>query len=162
MDKQIIGRNTFVSVLDYHNIPAKIDTGADSSAIWVSNLEITPDNVLRFTLFAPSSPFYDGQFITTTDFKVVVTRSSHGDEKMFYRTRLPIVIDGIKINTLFTLADRRRNNFPILIGRRTISGKFLVDVSKRAIIPAKNPKTPKLNQELQRNPYQFHQKYGIK
>ena len=140
-------------------VPAKIDTGADSSSIWASSIEMSEDGVLSFKLFGPNSQFYTGDTIKTKDFKVVVTRSSHGDEKIFYRTRLQIVIKGRKINSLFTLSNRSNNNFPILIGKRTIRGKFIVDVKKAAIIFEKNSKTNPLNQELAQDPFQFHQKY---
>ena len=157
--KSIIGANALISVDGIKNVPAKIDTGADSSAIWVSDVEVLKNNHLSFKLFGPKSPFYTGKTIETKDYKVVVTRSSHGDEKIFYRTFLPIVLGGRQIRTLFTLADRSHNNFPVLIGKRTIRGKFIVDVAKKAVIPKKNPKSNHLNQELKKNPYQFHQKY---
>jgi len=60
---------------------------------------------------------------------------------------------------MFTLADRSKNNFPVLIGRKTLKGKFLVDVSKMSVEKSSNPKTPGLNRELAENPYEFHQKY---
>ena len=157
--KSIIGANTIITVNGVKGVPAKIDTGADSSAIWVSDVEVLKNNDLSFKLFGPDSPLYTGKTIKTGDYKVVITRSSHGDEKIFYRTHIPIIINGRKIKTLFTLSDRSRNNFPVLIGKRTISGKFIVDVEKSEIVPRKNPKNHHLNRELQKNPYQFHQKY---
>ena len=159
-NKKVIGGNIFVDVLNFKKVPAKVDTGADSSAIWASSIKIAEDGTLKFKLFAPESQFYTGEVVETKDFKVVVTRSSHGDEKMFYRTHLPVKIDQKKINAMFTLSDRKNNNFPILIGRRTIANKFLVDVSKRVIVPSKNPKTAELNQELKQNPHQFYQKHS--
>ena len=159
MDKQIIGRNALVDISGYCNVPAKIDTGADSSAIWVSNVEVTPDHILKFTFFGPGSPFYDGKIISINDFKAVITRSSHGDEKIFYRTPLTVVIAGREICSLFTLSNRKRNLFPILIGRRTLAGNFIVDVEKQIIDPPRAHRTRHLNDELQKNPYQFHLKY---
>lgn len=157
--KEIIGSNTLVDVLNHKNIPAKIDTGADSSAIWASDIDVTKDNTLEFKLFGPNSPFYDGKTIKRQDFRAVVTRSSHGDEKIFYRTHLSIKIKGHKIKVLFTLANRGNNNFPVLIGRRTINNKFLVDVSQSEILVKKNPATRHLNKKLKENPYLFHQEY---
>lgn len=159
MMKEIIGNNTFIDVLDYQKIPAKIDTGADSSAIWASDIDVTKDNILEFKLFAKGSPFYDGRVIRRHDFKAVITRSSHGNEKIFYRTHLSIKLKDRRIKVLFTLSDRSKNNFPVLIGRRTINNKFLVDVSKREIVMKKNPSTHHLNQKLKQNPYLFHQEY---
>lgn len=157
--KKIIGQNTYVDILEYQNIPAKIDTGADSSAIWASDINVTQDGILSFKLFAKDSPFFDNKIIKTSDYKVVITRSSHGDQKIYYRANLPAIIKGQKINVLFTLSNRASHHFPVLIGRRTISGRFIVDVSKYDIASRKKAKTSKLNQELKKNPYKFHQKY---
>lgn len=157
--KRIIGTNTLIEVAEIKDVPAKIDTGADSSAIWASDIDMSKDGVLSFKLFGKESPFYDGKTIKTKDYKVVITRSSHGDEKVFYRTHLPIKIKTRKIRALFTLADRSKNNFPILIGRRTLNNKFLVDASLREIITEKNPATHHLNRRLKQDPYTFHQEY---
>ena len=159
--KEIIGKNAFVDVLNYKNIPAKIDTGADSSAICVSDVSIAEDNILRFKLFYPGSPFYDGKVIEYKDYRAILTRSSHGEEKICYRVYLPLTICNHKIKTLFNLSDRSKNYFPILIGRRTISRKFLVDVS-RGPVPIKKPKSHHLNRRLKANPYLFHQEYIVK
>ena len=95
-----------------------------------------------------------------TDYKVAVIRNASGKEEIRYRTHLKVTIRGRTIKALFFLADRSRNNYPVLIGRRTISGKFYVDVSKNHTpIPPKNPKTKIIQRRLKEDPYQFHQKY---
>ena len=47
----VIGSTEYVSVAGITNIPAKIDTGADSSSIWASRINMTEDGVLEFVLF---------------------------------------------------------------------------------------------------------------
>lgn len=161
-DLEIIGSTEYVKVENIDHIPAKIDTGADSSSIWASNIDVDKDGTLSFMLFDEDSKFYTGEKITRKkdEYKVKIVRSGHGDERIRYRTELDLEVNGHKIHAMFTLANRSRNNFPILIGRRTLKNKFLVDVSKMAVEKQSNPKTPKLNQELEKNPYAFHQKYG--
>lgn len=163
MDNQlkIIGSTELVSVEGVKNVPAKIDTGADSSSIWVSHLDVTKDGLLTFQLFDESSPLYTGKTIARRDFKALVVRSSNGHEQIRYRTELTLEFDGQKYPTMFTLANRSRNNFPVLIGRKTLTGHFLVDVSIRNVEKPKNPKSRGLNDELVKDPYAFHQKYGI-
>lgn len=159
-DFGIIGSTEYVSIGKLEKIPAKIDTGADSSSIWASNIEVEEDGTLKYTLFAPKSPYYTGEVIKSKDYKVSVIRSSNGSEQIRYRTIIPITINGRTVKAALTLADRSHNNFPILIGRRTISGKFLVDVSESHVErPSKNPRTKPLNTELNKNPYEFHKKY---
>lgn len=156
----ILGSTELVDVLNIKNIPAKIDTGADSSAIWASHIRVTKDNILKFRLFDEESPFYTGKVIRRKSFKVAVIRSSSGHELIKYRAPLSAKIGDRKIKILFTLSDRKNNNFPVLIGRRSISGKFIVDVSKnRANVRPKNPKTKLVQKRLEENPYKFHQKY---
>ena len=160
----IIGSIEYVSIEgECERIPAKIDTGADTSSIWASDIEVNKQGELSFKLFAEGSPFYSGKVYTTSEYGVKVVRSSNGEEQIRYRTNLPIKVAGKKIHANFTLSDREKNNFPILIGRRTLNKKFLVDVSKAAIArPPKNAKTPKLSEELRANPQKFHQKYVAK
>ncbi len=166
MDKRelpIIGSNTRVTVAGIRKIPAKIDTGAEFSAIWASDIEVTPDGKLEFCLFAPESPFYTGERLSVDKFAVRVVRSSNGHEQIRYRTQLSVRIGGRRIRMNFTLADRSRNNFPVLIGRHAIMNKFLVDVSKICLesSPVKPNEMP-LNAELKKDPYAFHQKYIVK
>ena len=158
-DLDLIGSTEYVEIAGVKNIPAKIDTGADSSSIWASEIDVSPAGVLSFCLFDKSSPLYTGDKIQRQEYKAKVIRSSNGDEEIRYRVELPLVLAGHSIKARFTLADRSKNNFPVLIGRKTLKGKFLVDVSKMSIEKSSNPKTPRLNRELAQNPYEFHQKY---
>ncbi|MDO4967224.1 MAG: RimK/LysX family protein [Candidatus Saccharibacteria bacterium] len=156
----VVGRNVYVSVGGVEKVPAKIDTGADSSSIWASDVEVLEDGTLKFKLFAKGCPFYTGEVIESKEYRVSVIRSSNGEEQIRYRVKIPIEINGHKVKTSLTLADRSRNHFPILIGRRTLAGKFLVDVRQTEVEqPPKNVKTQPLNKELNENPYKFHQKY---
>ncbi len=158
-----IGSTMLVSIGGRDNIPAKIDTGADSSSIWVSHLRVDKDGVLKFRLFGEDSPFYNGKVVKRKEFKVAVVRSATGEEQVRYRTYFTLKIAGKKIKVLFNLSDRSNNNFPVLIGRRSISGKFLVDVSKTEVErPPKNPRSKPLMKELQENPYEFYKKYSKK
>lgn len=158
-----IGSTMLVSIGGRDNIPAKIDTGADSSSIWVSHLRVDKDGVLKFRLFGEDSPFYSGKVVKRREFKVAVVRSATGEEQVRYRTYFTLKIAGKKIKVLFNLSDRSNNNFPVLIGRRSISGKFLVDVSKTEVErPPKNPRSKPLMKELQENPYEFYKKYSKK
>jgi len=62
-DMIIVGRNESVDFARYShtkNVPAKIDTGADSSSVWVSNVRVDKKGILRFNLFGEGSPYYTG------------------------------------------------------------------------------------------------------
>jgi hypothetical protein len=108
-------------------IPAKTDTGAKTSAIWATNIH-ERDGALVFTFFGPKSPLYTGQEQTAKRFTRVMVASSIGAEQMRYKVILLVRIKGKKIRAAFTLADRSRQAYPVLIGRNVLRGKFLVDV----------------------------------
>ncbi|MDR3297948.1 MAG: RimK/LysX family protein [Candidatus Nomurabacteria bacterium] len=164
MERQlpIIGINERISLVGLRrvNVPAKIDTGADGSAIWVSDLKVTKDGVLKFKLFGPQSPFYTGKVICRTNYNVAIIRGGNGIEQIRYRTHFRVHLKDKRLKLLFSLSDRSTHNFPVIIGRRAISGRFLVDVSRRTIPqPNLSPSTAELNQENTQNPYQFYKKY---
>lgn len=158
--QNIIGSTEYVEVAGIKNIPAKIDTGADSSAIWASNININEDGLLEFTLFNQTSPFYNGKLFKTREYVARSVRSSHGDTEIRYRVKLKLKIAKKTFFTNFTLANRSRNKFPVLIGRRTLHKKgFVVDVSQSSVERHKLKTSAKLNEELQQDPHKFHQKY---
>ena len=158
---QVIGPSAYISVAGHDDVPAKIDTGAEASAIWASGISINEDGALTFCLFGESSPFYDGKVIKTKDYKVIVTRSAMGQEQVRYRVFIPITINRHTIRVLFSLADRSRNNFPVLIGKRTLKGKFVVDVSLPNIKYSPKPKRRgRLDLKLlKEDPQKFHKLY---
>ena len=152
----VIGPTEFISVAGIEDVPAKIDTGADTSVIWATNISMAKDGTLEFSFFGPKSPLYTGKVIKTTKYVAKSVRSSHGDAQIRYTVRLPLIIRNKSFVASFTLTDRSLNNYPVLIGKNTLKGRFMVDVSKEHF---KTSKTRKLNQELKKDPYKFHQKY---
>jgi glutathione synthase/RimK-type ligase-like ATP-grasp enzyme len=132
-----IGIKELISLPDeqLQDVPAKIDTGADSSAIWASDIKET-DSQLSFVLFAKKSPFYTGKPIIALEYQVISVKNSFGQAELRYKVPLKLVLGGRTIQAKFTLADRSKNRYPVLIGRRTLSGKFLVDSRQK---PSKEP-----------------------
>jgi glutathione synthase/RimK-type ligase-like ATP-grasp enzyme len=127
-----VGNIEIVSLPEHglDNVFAKIDTGADSSAIWASNIS-EKDGELCYTLFGPSSHLYSGNEIKTRKYSLVTVKNSFGQKEVRYKVNLRLKMADRVILTRITLANRINNRFPILIGRRTLKGKFLVDVSRK-------------------------------
>ena len=157
-NKDIIGREVLVDFGEETGVvPAKVDTGADSSAVWASDIFVDKENILHFKLFGKKSKYYTGIEHTTKNFSVARTKSSLGETAIKFRVKLPIMIAGHKITTSFGLSDRSTHNYPILIGRRTLSGKFLVDVSLSDNLVKIKKNTPAgLNDKMKKNPYKFY------
>ncbi len=133
MNKNTIGRMSLVSLYDgvYHDVAAKNDTGAHTSSIWASDISVTAGGTLSFCLFGEGSVHYTGERIAMDDYTVRVVRSSNGEEQVRYSVFLPITMEGQSFNAEFTLTNRGKNRFPILIGARLLSGHFVVDVEHR-------------------------------
>lgn len=164
MEKSIIGRETAVDFGDeVKNVPAKVDTGADSSAVWASDIFVDKEHVLHFKLFGEGSPYYTGIEHTAAEYSVAMTKSSLGETTLKYRVKLPVTIAGRKMRASFGLSDRSTHNYPILIGRHTLSGKFIVDVSKSDDLVNVKKNTPLgLNDKMRANPYKFYKEYYLK
>jgi glutathione synthase/RimK-type ligase-like ATP-grasp enzyme len=134
MKQQLIGTTEHIILPEIGKVvfPAKIDTGADSSAIWASDIE-QKDGTLFYTLFAPGSMYYTGQRLQTDTFKITSVKSSFGHEEIRYKVRLKITIGKITISRWFSLANRSQNTFPILLGKNFLKNRFIVDVSQNYI-----------------------------
>lgn len=160
-EKQAIGITELVSFGSRAvDVLAKIDTGADSSAVWATNIRVGRDGVLRFSLFGEGSPYYNGKIFKRKDFKVANVKSTNGKAELRYRTHFSIKLAGRRVRAIFNLSDRANHEFKVLIGRRTIQGKFVVDVSRAVVkIPKK---VTGWNRKMQDDPYRFHKRYVIK
>jgi hypothetical protein len=159
----VIGRTATASfpAEGIYDIPVKIDTGADISSIWVSDLEIDENNVLHFVLFDRESPYYSGMRHSTRHYIAHRVRSSNGYAQVRYRVSLSIELAGRKIRGTFSLADRSRNAYPVLVGCKLLNRKFLVDVSKASRIKPPHEPHPgdALTRELRKDPQAFFKKY---
>jgi hypothetical protein len=107
---------------------ARIDTGAQTSAIWVSQVSETPDG-LAVIFFDESSDLYSGEAVLIKEYSDTVVISSNGNSERRYKIRLLCVIAGRRIRGWFTLADRSKQKYPVLLGRNILKGKFIVDVA---------------------------------
>lgn len=162
--KAIIGRTTDIAILSEDNliIPAKVDTGADGSSIWASELSMSSDGVLSYCLFAKGSPYYTGRRHAAKVYKASAVRSAHGTLQVRYKIQLSVVIENRKIRASFTLADRSLNTYPALIGCRLLNNKFIVDTSiGRRDRNEKEVGDGPFNAELRENPVGFFEKYHL-
>ena len=129
-EKPVIGAIEDITLLPWDiKLPARIDTGAATSSLDVCDVKVTGQHV-TFTLPERCG----GKTITKPLDNWKTIRTSKGSAE-----RPVVIIDicmGSKIiKTHFTLNDRSGMEYPVLIGRRTLHGKFVVDVSSKNILP---------------------------
>lgn len=152
-DKQIIGRVEKISFpeLGIRNVHAKVDTGADLSSIWATGVR-EENGVLSFKLFGKKSPFYTGKQIEFQAPHYLRTRiaNSFGHRELRYVVKLQLKLGGKTIVGTFTLSDRSKKTYPILIGRKLLNRKFLVDVSKGSPLKLiEDQKKDRLKEEME-------------
>jgi hypothetical protein len=135
--KAIIGRSeplTFVG-LGLNDVPAKADTGAYRSAVHASDISLDEaTGILSFRLLA-DHPLVDGEavLIRTEDFQRVVVENSFGHAEERFQVKLKVKLGHRSFVSNFTLANRAKKLFPILLGRKLINHRFLVDPSKTSL-----------------------------
>lgn len=137
IQKTVIGRADtidFVS-LAIKGIPAKIDTGAYRSAVHAQNIVVSKDKkTLSFTLLG-NHPVCGqlSQRIDAKRFQKVIVENSFGHQEERYEVELKVCLAGKTFDTSFTLANRGKKAFPVLIGRHLLNRRFLVDSSKATV-----------------------------
>lgn len=164
-EKIIIGRQAKVMVCAEENllIPAKIDTGAERSAIWASQIHIDKNHRLHFVFFDENSEFFSGKEHSTDNYELKLVKNSSGKADFRYQIQLPVEIAGRKVRGTFTLADRSENQFPMLIGAKLLKNKFLVDVARDEIKLRKmDEEKGKVVHQFKENPRKFFKKYHAK
>lgn len=132
----ILGRYEYADIVGvFSSVPVKIDTGAYRSSIHVKSVEVYVKNgekVLRFQLLGhPAYP--ESQVIETKEFNTTKVRSSGGHEAARYEVMLKIKLGYKVFTTSFTLSERSKNAFPVLIGRRALRRRFLVDSDRSSV-----------------------------
>jgi len=150
---EVIGRVEKISFPDlgFKNVPAKVDTGADICSIWATGVH-EDNGTLKFKLFGKKSKFYTGHEITINKPDYLLTRiaNSFGERELRYVVKLQVKIGSKTIRSSFTLANRSRKTYPVLIGRKLLNKKFLVDVSKGSpLTKIEQAKKARLQEELE-------------
>lgn len=131
MEKPItlIGRAETLALPEFgiKAVPARIDTGAKTSAIWASNIS-EKDGILEYSLFGPGSQYYTGTLVRTKSYTQRAVANSTGQVELRYVVKLVVVLESRKIKASFTLANRQAQVYPVLVGRNILRGKFSVNV----------------------------------
>lgn len=134
--KVIIGRSevlTFVGT-DAINVPAKTDTGAYRSAVHAENIGINGAGKLEFDILG-GHPVCGAMAhrVTAEDYQKVWVANSFGHREERYEVKLKVKLGPKVFHARFTLADRSKKIYPILLGRKLLNHRFLVDSSETSL-----------------------------
>jgi len=130
-DKIIVGRRELISILDLNleDLDAKVDTGADSNALHCDNIVIENDMV-HFCLLDEIHESYHGKRMSMPLYKIKKVKSSNGEIQLRPSIKVSVEFFGKKYKSVISLTNRADMKFPMLIGRRFLKDRFLVDVSE--------------------------------
>lgn len=132
--KRTIGRREIVEfpLLGIYNIEAKIDTGAYTSSLHCQDISITFENekpILYFTITEKINKIEQTKILRFEEFTKKKIKNSFGELEERYVIRTLIKIGRKKIWSNLSLSNREKMRYPVLIGRKLIKGKFVIDVN---------------------------------
>ena len=128
----ILGRSDRVDLpqLGVFNIQAKVDTGAYTSSLHCSKAKVV-NNVLQFVLLDEEHPEFTGMKFYFEEFEERDIKNSFGEVERRFVITTGLRIFNEEIITEFSLSNRGSLKFPVLIGRKILSNRFLIDISKK-------------------------------
>ncbi|MFA6137456.1 MAG: RimK/LysX family protein [Sulfurimonas sp.] len=131
-EKKIIGTKEIISIIDLelYDLDVKIDTGADSNALHCDDIFIDEQNFVHFKLLDEVHASYHGKKMKMPLYKIKKIKSSNGQVEERPSIQINVIFFGRKYKTVVSLTDRSDMKFPMLIGKKFLANKFLVDVSK--------------------------------
>ncbi len=130
-----IGRTEHIALpgLGIARVAAKIDTGAYRSALHYQRIKLrTVDGVKQLSVVFQMG----GQRKTKVfrAFKRVSVKSSNGEVSRRYLISTRVRLGQHIVRAQFTLFDRSDMKYQVLLGRKFLRGRFLVDVSRKELL----------------------------
>ena len=132
----LIGWTEFVDLPAWgvRKLRAKVDTGAQTSALHVENIEELPRGYVRFDVV-----LHRRKRDRRIHVKARVSRrgrvrssSGHRSERLFVETTLSM--GPVEKRIEVSLVDRQKMIHRMLLGREALRGPFLIDVDKRMVL----------------------------
>ncbi|HEY5891041.1 MAG TPA: RimK/LysX family protein [Acidimicrobiia bacterium] len=127
-----IGWREWVALPDLgvSSIQAKVDTGADSSSLHAFNQERFQRDGVEYIRFEIHPGKRTKRGALQCESELVMdrkVRNPGGRSELRPVISTPVVLNGVTIRALINLTERDEMSFRMLIGRRTMRGRFLVN-----------------------------------
>lgn len=130
-----IGRLEHIGLpgLGIARVEAKIDTGAFRSALHYQKLRTRRrDGVKQLVVTFQMGGVRKTKVFRT--FKRVTVKSSNGESSRRYLISTQVKLNGHLVRTEATLFDRSDMKYQVLLGRKFLRGRFVVDVSQKNVL----------------------------
>lgn len=134
--KVIIGRSELLDFVGTEalSVPAKTDTGAYRSAVHAQDIVVDDQGILSFELLG-GHPVCGAMAhrVQAEAYKKVWVANSFGHREERYEVKLKVKLGPKVFHARFTLADRSKKIYPILLGRKLLNHRFLVDSAETSL-----------------------------
>lgn len=134
-NKRVIGRREVVDLpeWDLYGLDAKVDTGAYTSSLHCHHIELVDSKnetrKVRFNLLDPSHEAYNEKLFTLPVFDIKDVKSSNAQKERRFVVKTSLLMFDRKYDIELSLTDRSEMKYPLLLGRRFLRKRFIVDVS---------------------------------
>lgn len=132
---EVLGRYVHVNFPEFgvKQVFAKVDTGAYQSSVHATDIrEVEEDGMmfLEFSLFDGhgKTAYHKTLQCRVAEYEKTTVKNSFGIQQTRYVIKTRIAINGRMMKTGITLADRKDMVAPVLLGRRFLRGRYLVNV----------------------------------
>jgi len=130
--KTLLGRTDIVDFpkLELFDIDIKVDSGAYTSSFHCHSIE-EKNNVLKCQFLDPKHEKYHEKYFTFIEFTQKKVKSSNGIIENRYLIKTEILIFNEIHSIELSLTERGSMKYPVLLGRKFLAKKFVVDAAKK-------------------------------
>lgn len=117
--------------LNLKNLEAKVDTGAYGCALHCHHIMLVEEagkQTLTFDVLDPEHPEYEEQIFRFEKFGDKVVKNTGGEPEHRYTIETEVIIFNQSYRVEFSLTDRAQMKVPVLLGRKFLRNRFLVNV----------------------------------
>lgn len=143
----VIGRYEYVDLPQWgiRKLRAKVDTGARTSALHVTNLQDEGGAHVWFEVVPHRDKRERRVRVRARVVRRARVRSSNGHYEMRIFVGTTLRLGSVEREVEISLVDRGRMNFRMLLGRSTLARSFLVDAGREALLgrPRRRRRTPR-------------------
>jgi len=118
--------------LGIHGVPAKVDTGARTSVLHCSHIQLIKKGRKQYVEFRPLDDGHEPptDLYTLPFHSERKIKNSFGQEENRYVINTTVSLFGERHHIEISLRDRSGMEFPMLLGRNFLRKRFIVDVSR--------------------------------